>query len=71
RERAFRAEGSSRHSLVELLRPFAQTAHLCGLQFLEPFWVAGTHYLDRDAIADHARRYRDRILALRDEPGAN
>lgn len=66
REHAFQKSGSSRYTLAELLSPFEQTAHLCGMHYLPPFWVAGTHYLNNDDIAEHAARYREHISALRD-----
>lgn len=66
RDYAFQSTGSSRYSLVELLRPFEQTAHLCGMHYLPPFWVAGAHYLSAEAIAAQAERYREHICALRD-----
>lgn len=64
REQAFQREGSSHYSLDELLRPLEQTAHLCGMDYRPPFWVAGGHYLDDDEIAAHARRYRGFIETL-------
>ena len=66
RDYAFKNSGSSRYSLTELLRPFEQTAHLCGMHYLPPFWVAGTHYLNAAEIATQAERYRKHISALCD-----
>ena len=66
RDHAYRASGSSRYDLSDLLHPFEQTAHLCGMHYLPPFWVAGSHYLSEQDIAAQARRYREHISALRD-----
>lgn len=68
RERAFRPEGSSRFTLSELLRPFEQTARLCGMHYLRPFWVPGSHYMDDERLAGYAADYRERLIALRDGP---
>lgn len=64
REQAYQRDGSSRYTLPELLRPFEQTAHLCGMHYLPPFWVPGTHYLEPADIDDYAKRYHDHIQSL-------
>ena len=66
REPAFRHDGSSHFTLAELLRPFEQTAYLCGMRYLQPYWVPGTHYIDAARIAHFAEGYRQRLTALRD-----
>lgn len=70
REYAYCHEGSSHFSLAELLQPFEQTAYLCGMIYLQPHWVAGTHYLNDADISAHAETYRSRISALRDDAPA-
>jgi len=44
-QEAYQEGGRNRFSIREYLRPFEQTAHLCGMQFLPPFLVHGTHKL--------------------------
>ena len=57
---AYRAEGYNRFTIRELLRPWDQTAHLCGMRFLAPFAVhAGSPLEPRD--------YAVLLEALRDE----
>lgn len=66
-EQAYCQEGYNRFTIRELLVPFAQTAHLCGMEYLPPFVVHGTHQLNQpDQIAQHAADYRATIVALRD-----
>ena len=50
----------------ELLAPFEQTARLCGMRYLPPFVVHGTHTLDERGIEGYAADYRSILMALRD-----
>ncbi|HEY9847376.1 MAG TPA: NAD(P)H-dependent oxidoreductase [Candidatus Caenarcaniphilales bacterium] len=66
-ERAYCREGYNRFTIRELLVPFEQTARLCGMEYLPPFVVQGTHQLrEQHQIAKHAEDYRAVIVALRD-----
>ena len=65
-EASYRREGHNRFTISELLAPLEQTARLCGMVYLPPYVVHGTHGLGDDAIRDHAARYRDLLSALRD-----
>ncbi len=65
-EAAYRKDGLNRFTISELLRPFEQTAMLCGMRWLPPFVVHGTHMLEADAFAGHAEDYRRVLTALRD-----
>jgi glutathione-regulated potassium-efflux system ancillary protein KefG len=66
REEAYQQGGSNRYTIGELLSPFDQTAHLCGMDYLPPFVIHGTHQLTDEDIAAHARAYRSVVVALRD-----
>ena len=48
----------------ELLAPVEQTARLCGMHFLPPYVVFGTHGLEGADIEEQARRYRSLVEAL-------
>lgn len=66
-EQAYCREGYNRFTIRELLVPFEQTASLCGMDYLPPFVVQGTHNLRaQHQIAKHAEDYRTVITALRD-----
>jgi glutathione-regulated potassium-efflux system ancillary protein KefG len=66
RESAYRKDGYNRFTLRELLAPVEQTAFLCGMDFLAPFVVHGTHALGDEEIPRHADEYRRLLSALRD-----
>ena len=63
---AYHAGGFNRFTIRQLLAPFEQTAHLCGMTFLDPFVVHGTHGLSKGEIVARAAEYRQAIEALRD-----
>lgn len=64
---AYCKDGYNRFTIRELLVPFEQTAGLCGMEYLPPFVVQGTHRLrEREEIDQHAADYRAVITALRD-----
>jgi glutathione-regulated potassium-efflux system ancillary protein KefG len=59
--------GNNRYTIRELMAPIRQTAALCGMAYLPPFVVYGTHSLDDEQIRRHAGDYRRVIEALRDD----
>ncbi len=63
-QESYGADGLNRYTIAQLLAPFEQTARLCGMEYLEPFVVHGTHSLSQDAIAAHVAAYRGRIATL-------
>jgi glutathione-regulated potassium-efflux system ancillary protein KefG len=66
-EQSYQREGYNRFTVRELLAPFEQTAALCGMEYLPPFVVQGTHALqEQPQITKHATDYRMLITALRD-----
>jgi glutathione-regulated potassium-efflux system ancillary protein KefG len=66
REDAYHRDGFNRFTVRELLAPIEQTAYLCGMDYLPPFVVHGTHRMTAVEIAQHADDYRRVIRALRD-----
>ena len=66
-QEAYCRSGSNRFAMRELLAPFEQTARLCGMAYLPPFVIHGTHQLREPAQIDpHARAYRSLLVGLRD-----
>jgi glutathione-regulated potassium-efflux system ancillary protein KefG len=65
-EDAYRERGRNRFEMVELLRPFDQTAHLCGMAWLEPFVIHAGRAMEPGRLSGHAEKYRDLIAGLRD-----
>lgn len=66
RAEAYGPGGHNRFTVRELVAPIEQTAALCGMPFVPPFVVYGTHQLDDEGIARAARDYRRVLEALRD-----
>jgi len=61
---SYHTEGFNRYPIGHLLAPFEQTARLCGMEYLDPFVVHGTHHLSKSDVADLAAEYRTRIAQL-------
>jgi glutathione-regulated potassium-efflux system ancillary protein KefG len=67
-ESAYHRDGYNRFTIRELLAPWDQTAHLCGMRFLAPFTVHAALRIAGDDDAAQARAaYRQLIEALRDD----
>ena len=66
RETAYRKNGYNRFTMRELLAPIEQTAHLCGMEYLPPFVIHGTHGMTSETIRSCSSDYREVIQALRD-----
>jgi glutathione-regulated potassium-efflux system ancillary protein KefG len=67
-EAAYRRGGYNRFTIRELLAPWDQTAHLCGMRFLAPFAVhAALRIAADDDVAQPRAAYRQLIEALRDD----
>jgi glutathione-regulated potassium-efflux system ancillary protein KefG len=67
RESLFSREGFNQRTIKEYLVPVEQLARICGMEYLPPFVVYGTHTLTGSEIASHADDYRKVITALRDD----
>jgi glutathione-regulated potassium-efflux system ancillary protein KefG len=61
---AYRDEGYNRYTMRQFLAPFDQTAHLCGMQYLEPLIVHGVRDLNDGGLESAAAHYRNQIVAL-------
>jgi glutathione-regulated potassium-efflux system ancillary protein KefG len=65
---AYRTGGYNRFTIRELLAPWDQTAHLCGMKFLAPFAVHAALRVAADAdVEPHRVAYRRLIEMLRDD----
>ncbi len=65
-EDTYQRDGFHQHTMLDLLAPISQTAMLCGMDYLPPFVVHGTHSLTDSEIAVHAEDYRRAIEAVCD-----
>jgi len=64
REAAYQHEGYNRFTMRELLAPLEQTVRLCGMTWLPPYVIHGTHRLDDAEIARAAEGYAGLLRAL-------
>lgn len=66
-EDVYQRDGHNMFTVQELTAPFRATANLCRLNWLPPFAVLGVHRgISKELLAQHAKDYRDVIIALRD-----
>lgn len=64
---AYQPDGYNHFRIMDLLAPFRQTAFLCGMTYLPPFLVQGTHALsEKDEIPLFAEQYQQLLEQLRD-----
>ena len=65
---AYAPDGINSRPIPELLVPIAQTVRFCGMTYLPPFVVHGTHRLTGpETIAPHAEAYRTLLAAHSNE----
>jgi len=66
-QEAYCRKGHNYFTIRELLAPFEQTAHLCGMEYLPPFVVHGTHQLqEAHQITPYVESYHQAIAMFRD-----
>ena len=63
-EQAYQPGGYNRFTVRQLLAPIEQTARLCGMTYLPPWVVFGTHRLDPPDIEAAAADYEALITGL-------
>jgi glutathione-regulated potassium-efflux system ancillary protein KefG len=63
---AYQLDGFHGATLEEFLRPLQRTVTLCGMRWLTPFAVHGTHRLSDEALDQEAARYGRYLSALAD-----
>jgi glutathione-regulated potassium-efflux system ancillary protein KefG len=67
-ESAYRHGGYNRFTVRELLSPWDQTAHLCGMRYLAPFAIhASLRVVGEDDVAPKRLKYIALLEALRDD----
>jgi len=66
-EEVYGPQGRNRFTIRQLLAPFDQTAHLCGMRYLAPHVIHGANQLAAAAsIQSHVQRFTRLLTALRD-----
>lgn len=66
REESYCAAGGNRYTLRQFLAPIEQTARLCGMRYLPPLVIHGTHRIGALEIESAAAEYRATLIGLRD-----
>ena len=67
RASAYRRNGHNRFTIREFLAPIEQTARLCGMEYLPPYVVYGTHRMTVADIEQEAVRYREVLRLLHED----
>jgi glutathione-regulated potassium-efflux system ancillary protein KefG len=67
RDEAYQHDGYNRFTMRELLAPLEQTAVLCGMRWVPPYVIHGTHRLKDAQIEDEARRYGELVIQLAED----
>lgn len=57
--------GGNHYTIRQLLAPFHQTALLCGMEYLPPFVVHGSHLLSKSDIREYSDLYLRILTGLR------
>lgn len=63
-EEAYQQDGPNRFTMRELLAPLDQTAHLCGMTYLEPFILHAVNRYTPQEVQAAAQSYSERIQQL-------
>jgi glutathione-regulated potassium-efflux system ancillary protein KefG len=69
-EAAYQAQGYHGFTLAEFLRPLERTVTLCGMRWVPPFAVHGTHRLSDADLEAAGERYGHWLSTLADHAGA-
>jgi len=64
---AYAREGLNRFTVRELLTPIEQTARLCGMEYLPPYLIQGTHRMTEPDIEVAAERFGLTLEALHED----
>jgi len=57
--------GSNHYTISQFLAPFHQTALHCGMEYLPPFVIHGSHLLTKPEIKIYSEQYQDLLTRLR------
>ena len=60
---SYTANGYNSHPIDAFLLPYAQTARLCGMRFLPPLLLHGTHRASEAEVARHAEAFLSGLAA--------
>jgi glutathione-regulated potassium-efflux system ancillary protein KefG len=64
---AYERGGYNCYTIREFLAPLEQTARLCGMDYLPPYVIHGTHRMHEDDLNQAAMKYRRMLILLHDD----
>lgn len=67
RKEIYCTTGSNHFTINQFLAPFNQSATLCGMKYLPPFVIHGSHTLSEQELEKYNVDYKELMVALRDE----
>ncbi len=59
-------EGRNKYTINQFLVPYRQSVNLCRMEYLPPFVVHGSHFIEKQKIEEYGRKYRRAVELLRD-----
>lgn len=68
-DHTFSPRGMHEHPFESFVPVVEQTARFCGMRWLEPLVVLGSHRISEQALGDFAAQYRERLSTLLQQPG--
>ena len=68
-ERGYQADGMHQHLFEAFVPVVQQTAQFCGMTWLPPIVGHGAHRIPEPLLAEHAARYRARLVELASSSG--
>jgi glutathione-regulated potassium-efflux system ancillary protein KefG len=63
---AYHKSGRNRFEITQLLAPFDQSAHLCGMAYLAPFVIHTGRHMSEAELSGEAENYRELLADMRD-----
>jgi glutathione-regulated potassium-efflux system ancillary protein KefF len=63
-EHGYQDDGMHRRPFRDFVPTIEQTARFCGMHWAEPLVVFGAHRVGHEALVEHGRQYRERLLAF-------
>ena len=67
---SYAVDGYNSHPIEDFLLPYSQTARMCGMRFLPPLLLHGTHRASEAEVARHAEAFVDSLARYRADSAA-
>ncbi|WP_424983672.1 NAD(P)H-dependent oxidoreductase [Maritalea sp. S77] len=64
-EKAYSADGQHNYPLQEFLLPYKQTAHFCGMNWLEPLVYYHARASEKEQLLAHGEKLKNRLTELK------